>query len=166
MRTVSLTFRRAMLEQQSGETAAVLLTITHPSLAQPIYLSSDPTTRINETPVQYATVSRGNTYQFLPFSITLPDDVSERSPVARIQLDNVDRRLVTLIRSITSPPSVNIEVVLISTPNVVEMSWPNFQMKSAPYNAGSMTIELSIDALTDEPFPGDSFDSSGFPALF
>lgn len=165
-RTVSLTFRGAMNSQESADVVIVLLTISHPSYAEPLRLSSDPTTRLSETPLQYGTVSRGDTYLFCPFSASLPDDVGERAPTARLMLENVSRDLVTLIRSIPSPASATIELVLASSPDAVEIEYPAFQVRNASYNANVLTLELSIDALTDEPFPAGTFNPSSFPGLF
>jgi hypothetical protein len=49
VRVLSLNFRKALYAQESGEVPIFLLTITHPSLAAPIRLSTDPTARISPT---------------------------------------------------------------------------------------------------------------------
>lgn len=165
-RSVSLTFREAMNAQETGEVVIVLMTISHPSYPTPLRLSSDPTTLLSEAPLQYGTVSRGQTYLFCPFSTTLPDDVDERAPTARLALENVSRDLVAIIRSISTPATATIEVVLASSPDSVEIEYPQFEVKSAQYNANIMTLELSIDALTDEPYPAGTFSPSAFPGLF
>jgi len=165
-RSVSLTFREAMNAQETGEVVIVLMTITHPSYPTPLRLSSDPTERLSETPLRYGTISRGETYLFCPFSTSLPDDVDERAPTARFMLQNVSRDLVEVVRSISSPAKAKIEVVLASSPDAVEIEYPEFDVKNASYNANIMTLELSIDALTDEPYPAGTFSPAGFPGLF
>lgn len=165
-RTVSLTMREAMNAQDTGEVLIVLMTITHPAYAEPLHISSDPTLRLSETPLQYGTISRGETYLFCPFSTSLPDDVDERAPTAKLMLENVSRSLVEIIRSISTPATATIELVLASSPDFVEIEYPEFEVKNASYNANVMTLELSIDALTDEPYPAGTFDPSSFPGLF
>lgn len=165
-RTVSLTLRDAMYSQETGEIPVVLLTISHPSFAEIARLSSDPTTRLSDTPLQYGTVSRGQTYIFCPFSTALPDDIDQRAPTARLMVENVSRKLVEIIRSVSSPATASIELVLASSPNSVEIEYPSFDIRSASYNANIMTLELSIDALTEEPYPAGNFDPSAFPGLF
>ncbi|MFU0504003.1 DUF1833 family protein [Pseudaminobacter sp. NGMCC 1.201702] len=165
-RTVSLTLREAMNAQETGEVLVVLLTITHPDYATPLRISSDPTTLLSEAPLQYGTVSRGETYLFAPFSTSLPDDMDERAPTARFVLENISRDLVELVRSVSTPAKATIEVVLASSPDSVEIEYPEFDVKNASYNANVMTLELSIDALTDEPYPSGTFSPASFPGLF
>ncbi|KTR07331.1 hypothetical protein NS365_04545 [Aureimonas ureilytica] len=155
-----------MFGQQTGEVPVVLLTISHPMLSAPIRLSGDPTARLSEQPLRYGTASRGALYDFLPFAISLPDDVSERAPVAQIVLDNVDRTLVSMVRSIPTPSTVRIEIVLASSPDAVEIDFPAFQVQGVTFDASSMTLQLGLDDLTDKPFPAGNFDPSGFPGLF
>lgn len=166
MRTLSLTMRRALAAQDSGEVAIVLLTISHPSLPVPIRVSSDATQRLSDTPLQYGTVSRGQTYLFCPLSISLPDDVGERAPAAQIQIENVSRDLIALIRSTTSRATVRIELVLASTPGTVEVAFPQFDLGNVSYNSDVITLELSMDSMTSIPYPSGTFDPASFPALF
>lgn len=165
-RSLSLTMRRAMNSQETGEVVVALLTIAHPSFVDVLRLSSDPTVRLGGTKLRYGTISRGNTYLFCPMGISMPDDIAERAPTARLMVENVSRELTTLIRQISSPGTATIEIILASSPNVVEIAYPEFDIRGALYNANTMTLEMSIDALTEEPFPGGTFNPSAFPGLF
>lgn len=165
-RTVSLTFRDAINAQEVGDEPIVLLTITHPDFADPARLCSAPLTRLSDAPLQYGLVSRGETYLFAPFTGQLPDDVDERAPTARFILENVSRSLVAMIRSVSSPASATVEVILASSPDDVEIEYPQFQVQNVSYNANVMTVDLSIDSMTDEPYPAGTFSPSGFPGLF
>ena len=166
MRTISLTMRRALAVQDSGEVAIVLLTISHPMLPTPIRVSSDPTRKFSDTPLTYGTISRGLQYTFLPFSVSLPDDVGERAPAAQIQIENVTRSLVELIRSVSTRATVRLDLVLASSPDTVEVAFPQFDLGSASYNADTVTLELAMDSMTSEPYPAGTFDPASFPALF
>lgn len=165
-RTVSLTTRGAIYAEQTDEVFVFLFTVTHPSLMAPVYYSSDPTTRLSVDPLAYGIVSRGNTYDFFPISLVLPDDSDATPPTIKLVLDNVMRQAIPLLRSITTPPSVTIEMVLASDPDTVEASWPNFDMVDITYDANSVTIDLAINGLSTEPFPTGVFAPSGFPGLF
>lgn len=165
-RTLSLTFRNAMMAENTGAVVVALLTISHPLYLQPLRISSDPTQRITDVPLTYATISRGNTYTFVPMTLVLPDDIDERAPTARLIVDNISRELITAIRSFTSPPKCSMELVLSDSPNVVEVAYPEFDIKNTQYNPNSITFELAIESLTDEPLPAGSFNPSGFPGLF
>lgn len=166
MRSLSLTLTEAMNAQESGETPIALLTFEHPDFPGPLRLSSDPTTRLSENPLQYGTVSDSETYLFCPMSIQLPDDMDERAPNARLAIENVSRELVAFIRSVTTPGTCRIVVVLASAPDTVEVEWPILDVKGVQYNANILTVELGLDALETEPFPSGAFVSSYFPGLF
>lgn len=165
-RTVSVTMREAMNSQETSEITVGLLTITHPSFPTPLLLSSDPTERLSDEPLTYGTTSRGDTYIFCPMVVSLPDDIGERAPTARLMIENISQNIVEKIRGISEPGIGKLEIVLASSPDDVEIGYPDFEIKRAVYNANIITLELSIDALTDEPFPADTFNPSGFPGLF
>lgn len=165
-RTVSLAMRQAMNAEETGEVPIVLLTITHDDLLQPIRLSSDPTTRFSTDPVMYGTVSRGQQYLFVPFSAVLPDDKEEAAPQARIVIDNIDREMIAILRSTSTPAAVTLDIVLASSPDAVEVSYTGFDLVAAEYDAENITITLQMDAFVTEPFPCDSMNPSNLPGLF
>jgi hypothetical protein len=165
-RTVSMTMRQAMNAEETGEVPIVLLTIDHPDLDEPNLISSDPTTRLTIDPLVYGTVSRGENYLFLPFSVVLPDDKDDSPPQARITIENIDRRLIPLLRSTSLPASVTMEVVLASSPDIVEILLPELDLVSADYDAETITITLAQNALQTEPYPVDLITPSNFPGLF
>jgi hypothetical protein len=164
VRTISATARAAMNAEETGEFPIVLLKIDHPDLGSPFYLSSDPL-RLDDTPT-FGTISRGNTYLFVPFSLVLPDDKTDAPPTAQITIDNIDRSLIPILRSTTTPSTVTMEVVLASAPNIVELSFADFDLVAADYNADTITITLAQNALQTEPFPCDVISPSNFPGLF
>jgi hypothetical protein len=165
-RTVSVTMRDAMFAQESGQVIVTLLTITHPQLSAPFYISSDPTQVVSYTPLIYGTVSRGLTYTFIPFSVILPDDKDESPPAAKLVLDNTARELIPLLRSTGTPATIKLEQVLASAPNAVEISYPELDLVSMDYEAGQITLTLEINALLFEPFPAGTFNPADFPGLF
>ena len=165
-RTVSLTLRTALNAEQTGETTIFLITVVHPSLGTPLRFSSDPTTRLTVDPLQYGTVSRGNTYNFLPIGLVMPDDSDQTPPAMKLVLDNVMRDAIPLLRSISTPATVTIEMVLASAPDTVEVAWTGFDLVNVDYNDGSISADLTINALVTEPYPAGSFTPSGFGGLF
>ena len=166
MRTVSLNFRKAMFAQESGEMPIFLLTITHPSLASPILLSTDATSRITTDPLVYGTTSRSNTYLYAGVDLALPDESDRTAPAMKMTISNVARDIVPLARSIGTPAQVKIEVVLASAPDTVEITLPQFDMTNLNYDAASLAFDLTMDSLTTEPFPAGNFSPAYFPALF
>lgn len=165
-RSVSSNFLASINAEGSDEVVICLLTVTHDDLAQPIYLSSDPTTRISDSPPIYATVSRSREYLFLPFEFTLPDDKSDSPPRVQLTMDNTERSLVALLRSISTPASIKLEIILASSPNAVEMELPALQLANVTIGEDQVTAELVADSLINEPFPAGQFTPGAFPGLF
>jgi hypothetical protein len=165
-RTISLTFRGAMYDPQTEEIPIVLITIEHDDIEGALRLSSDPTERLSDTPLQYGTVSNGDTYLFCPMSISLPDDMDERAPTARFAIENVSRELIAFARSVTTPGTCSIQIVLASSPDDVEIEYPEMDLRSVQFSATMLTLEMGIDSLDQEPFPAGTFNPVWFPGLF
>ncbi len=156
MRNTSLTFRQAIHAQQTDELFIILIEIIHSSLPTPI--------RINNSGTDI--VSNGDTYTFYPFTIEFPDDEDNQVPQARIVIDNVDRQQIEAIRSLTSSPTLHMMVVLESSPDTLEVDFPGFSLTSVDYDVMTISGTISIDDFMTEPFPGDCFVPSDFPAAF
>ncbi len=155
-RSVSQAVKQAVNAPETAETFIILLTIDHADLAQPIRVSSDAVD----------TVSRGDTFVAFPFDLSLPDDTDARLPRARLRIDNIDRQVVQAVRSITSAPSVLIEIVMASDPETVEVSFPDFQMREIGYDAVTVEGSLTLEEIEGEPYPARIFSPADFPGLF
>jgi hypothetical protein len=166
VRILSLNFRTALFGPESGEIPIFLVKITHPSLGAPIYLSTDATTRLTTDPLTYGTVSNGITYLYAGIDVTLPDEQDKTPPASKLTIQNVTRDLIPLARSVNTPPSVSISAVLASAINTVEMSWPVMDMSNLTADASTLQFDLTMDALTTEPYPSGTFSPASFPGLF
>lgn len=166
MRTLSLNLRSALFAQETGIVPIFLLTITHASLAAPIRLSTDPTTRLSTTPLVYGTVSRANQYLFVGAKVKLPDEVDRAAPASKLSVVDVDRELIPLARSISSPASLKIELVTSSDLDLVEATVPALDLSQAQWQADTLEFDLTMDSLANEPYPAGSFDPASFPGLF
>jgi hypothetical protein len=141
--------------QHTDEAFLVLLTITHPTVATPFRFVRN---RIGVT-------SRGNEFLASHFEVELPDDAGE-VPQARITVANVDRRIGLTLQALVGPPDVLIELVLASTPDVVERAWSQFQLVEATWDALTVQGTLSRISYWDEPWPFIRVTPKGFPGLF
>jgi len=155
-RTTSATFRDAVYSQRTSEAFIVLLTIEHDDLAAPIRLSSDGVD----------TTSNGETFIAYPFNITFPDDPEEGITMGKFEIDNVAQDYIAAIRSISTSPTMQIDVVLASDPDTLEVSLSGFEMTNIEYTANVISFSLSVESFMNEPWPGDSFLPSTFPGLF
>jgi hypothetical protein len=159
---------RAMFSPNSDASLLILLTITGEDIGQPIRLCDGYTQRLASggADVIYGTVSRGNEFIFLPLNITLPTEEQTASPRCSITIYDVTRYLTPVIRSIHTSPNVLMELVLNTTPDTLEASFPGFLMAGINYNKDVVTAELVVESLTNEPFPSGTFLPSAFPGLY
>jgi hypothetical protein len=168
----SLNFRQAAYAPETGRVIIALITIDHPELATPIRISTDPTARLtgegytDDTDVVYGTVSRSNTFVFLPVKIGLPNDTDEGPGEMTLEIDNIHRQYTATIRTITTPPTVQVELVLDNALDTVEAQWPEFLLTDIKYNATVITGTLKLETLEREPFPAGSFSPAYFGGLF
>ena len=155
-RNISSLTAQSIYSQESGDAFLILLTIDHANLTAPIRVSSDA----------IDTISNGNNFTAFPFDITLPDDQENSSPRAKLVIDNIDRQVVSAVRSIDSAANVLIEIVRAADPNTIEAQFIDFKLTNVSYDAQKVEGDLTIEDFTAEPFPAASFSPSLFPALF
>lgn len=155
-RQVSLAAMRAAMSQHTAEVYLVLCKIEHPNLPSPIYLVNN-----NEN-----ITSNGILYRAFPFEAVLPDDQEAREPTAEIRIDNISRELMDEIRSIQSPPTITLSVVVASNPDYIEWGPMELLTRGVSYTATVITLRLSYSAFTKEPFPYRTFNPADFPGMF
>lgn len=167
-RSLSAAALREMFAPESDDTLIVLLTLSGGGISGSIRLADNYTTRISETAdeVVYGVTSRTNDYTFLPIEVTLPTEEHEAAPRCQLTLHDVTQIIMPEIRTLTGPPSVLLELVLVSDPDTVEASFPGLMLAGVSYNADTISGELTVASLASEPFPAHTFTPSYFPGLF
>lgn len=155
-RTLTQATRQAVFASQTGEAFLCLVTIDHPELAQPVRVSSDAVD----------TASRGDTFTAMPFQIALPEDSDARPPRAKLKIDNVSRKIVETLRSISSAPTVLIELVRGADPDTVEASFPDFKLREGRYDVLTVEGDLDLEDYLTEPYPAGVFSPAHFRGLF
>ena len=152
---VSAVLREAIYRGRTERVFIVLVQITHDDATGTIRVTSDG----------QDTVHAGDTYQSRPFRITIPDDVEDKQPSARLTIGNLDQNLVATIRSITSPAEVTVTVVLDDDPNRVERGPWVMQLVDVSYNIDTLRGTLVGPNLLSEPFPGNTYNTVEYPGL-
>lgn len=166
--TISVNFRQSAYASETGRVAIMLITFTHADLVAPIRISTDPTQRIIETDehIGYGTISRGETFVYLPVRLRLPDDSDSGPGEMQLELDNVDRGMTQAIREIFSPINVKVEIVMDNALDTVDLEWPEYVLSNISYDATTITGTMLLENLVREPFPGLSFSPSTAPGVF
>lgn len=154
-RALSSRATAAIFSPQTGEVFLILMTITHPAV-EPIRVACNT----------QDVVSNGQTFPGFPFEITLPDEQEDRQPFMQLRITNVDRRIVQAVRTMTSPPTVRVDIVLASQPDTFEATFPDFTLRSVEYDAMVVQGQLTMDDILSEPYPSGTMNPQDFPGLF
>lgn len=155
-RPISAAAMEAIMAQTTSEAFILLLTFVHsPTLeTYRCCLNTEDIT------------SNGNVFTATYFEITLPED-SDRAPQGcQITVDNVDRRLVNMLRTITKPLDVTVQLVLASQPNVVEMEITDLVLREAKWDVYKISGMLASEDPLNQVFPGHLYDQKSFPGIF
>ena len=158
MRQLSTAALNSMFDGTESEAVwLVLLHVDHPTLTLPFRLVAN-TEDIT---------SNGEGFAAYPFEITLAPDDGTKLPEVQLTIDNVDRTLVEIIRTLQTPPAIKIQVVLAQQPNTVEIEISNMVLREVSYNAYSITGTLYADDILNARFPeGTMSKASGYFGLF
>lgn len=146
--TLSATAQAELAAPETATAWLVLLTIAHAGLDQPIRLTSDGV----------ATVSNGQVFEPCPFEATLPDDVEGRAPQAQLTIDNTSQTLIALLRGLTSPPALTLQIVRATDADTIEREWSGLEWRASTYDVGVITGQLGVEDLATEEFPYLTFD--------
>ncbi|MFW5909186.1 MAG: DUF1833 family protein [Thiohalospira sp.] len=154
-RTFSDRLTEGMAGEEYGDALLPLVQIDHDSLDDPIRLVAN----------EEAVTSNGDTYQAYPFDLRLPE-LTDNDPRARLTVDNTDRLLVQTLRSIESPPTVTIRLVLWEDPDTIELEMGPLRLEQAQMDLERIQCRLGGEPWLYEPFPQHTYTPAAFPALF
>jgi uncharacterized protein DUF1833 len=167
-RTLSPPAIASLMAQETASIWIGLLTITHPSIATPILLSSDPTTRMLDANGQpyYVTNSRGNSYKFLPFRLVLPDDRPDQAPLGSIAIDNIDRTIAAAVQAMGFTPA-NILIELIVSDDLDQVVMEQFlTIRDVTVTVNEVTCRLGFEEIFREQWPPHQFTPATAPGVF
>ena len=161
---------KAVFSPDADDDLIILLTIYNPLNESEVIvrLADGFTKRISETAdeIMYGVTSNGFDYTFLPMQISLPSEDEAQAPRCSIVMHDVTRYLTPIIRTITAPPRIKLELVLSKTPDVIEVSFSDFYINAFNYTADSVSADLAMIDYEREPFPMHSFTPRYFPGMF
>lgn len=165
-RIISLTAREAFNAQQSSEHLVVLVEFNY-GTADVVRLSSHPTVRLSDDPLRYGTRHQGNEYEFVLMSAVLPDDQEGATASSTaLQFENVADDMAAIVRAVSQPVDVRMILVLASNPDTIEEEYTDLKTLRATYDASSISVEISRDPVTSEPWPAHRQTRHRFPALY
>lgn len=142
--------------QDSQDPFLLLFTITHPNFAAPIRLVNNGE----------QIISRGNTFLPFPIRVTLPTDDGETEKQVKLEMDNIGLEFIDELRSITTPATVLLEMILASIPNDVQMDIPDLKLGNISYNRSIISGTLFIDNFLNAELSAERYTPKNYPGLF
>ncbi|WP_126136734.1 DUF1833 family protein [Tritonibacter mobilis] len=154
--TLSENMRRAMHAQDTGAVILPLITMTQDGWADEIRLvpNNEPITRL------------GKVYDPLAFTVSLPDEEAEGTPVINWTADNVDRRMVEALRTVRGVVKATIVWVLAETPDIDELLPLEVEMRAAEYNAFTISGTMGVEPILSKQFGHLMFNPANTPGIF
>lgn len=164
MRVLSPAARRAIYAQETDEVFLALLLITDVGIE-----GNAPLRFVNNTENIW---SRANgepepqEYLAFPFGLTLPDERDDQLLGIRLQIDNVDPRILAAVRPLTRSPRLRFYIILASSPDTVEAG--PLEGLLAGYDADAQVISATLRTpeILSEPFPYRTFIPGEWRAVF
>lgn len=160
---------KALFTPDSSDTVLFLVTFYDADSGSALArLTTGFTKRIYESndEVLYGVTSRGNDFTFMPIEISPPSENDNTAPSFSITMNDVSQYIVPIIRQLGKPPRVLLEVVLASTPDVIEASFDEFYVTNFTYDAQKVVANMEMTDYSVEPFPCYTFTPAFFPGLF
>lgn len=161
--------KESLLASESGECVIFLTTISHPDLTEPARICTAALERVEETDedVIYGLYSRGEKYIYIPsVQITPPQDDDESPPAIGLSVGRMDEIVETLRTIGEDPPTVDVEMVLSTSPDLVDAAWPQFDLQEVEIGQEDITGTLGLDMLENEPGVPVSYTPATHPGLF
>lgn len=145
-----------MLAQHTSEVFVPCLRIQHPGL---------DTIRVCYNTEKL--VRADGDYLPYPFQITLPNQREDEIPRVKVTIDNTDLSVNEAIRSLVGAPVVTFDVVLSSSPDMIEAGPFYFDLQQATADANTIQGSLGQDESTfNQLFPGQQYTPVNSKGLF
>lgn len=154
--TLSTQMLAAAHAQSTGEVVLTLVKLTQEGWDDAICIVS------NWEPVTH----QSDIYEPMAFLLSLPDEKAKGVPVMQWAADNVDRRLVEALRTVSGAVSARIVWVLASSPEHIEIGPFEVEMHAAQYDAQQISGTLGIEPILDTQFGHMVMNPKNTPALF
>lgn len=152
----SLNLRKAATAAETDEVLLSLLTI---------YVDKEPVLHLCDN--TESIISKGIDFTPCAYKVKLPDQTDERS-TCRLQIDNVDPAISKAIKenAVKHEITVDVSVILASTPDVYEQGPLSFILRNITINAGAITGELYDFYIHDRNLTGIKYTPESFPGMF
>jgi hypothetical protein len=152
------TFKKATTDLVTNKVILTIITLSHPDPAW----GEDINMVNNTTPI----TSNSVLYTPYGFSFIPPSTSKTGDPVARIEIEDVDKILNAHFRSVNSEVDIVISTILANDPDQIELGPHNFSIISVNTSGALLTLSLQQQTVLRNNLTGFNMDVSYFPGLF
>ncbi len=154
MNDLSDELKAQIFAQESDDPFLTLVTLTHQTFqARLVNNSTD-------------IISNGNTFVSFPMKIRTPVDDGETIRDFTIEFDNVSLDLIENLRSVTGDVAVQIDLILASIPDVIQMTHTDLLIRSVSYNAQRISAKIVLDNFLAVEMTSERYTPSLYPGMF
>lgn len=140
--------------QESADPFLLLLTITTPTQTYRLVNNSNDI------------VSNGFTFTAFPMKVTLPVDDGQSAREFSIDFDNASLLLVTGMRSTTDPIPVQVDMILASMPDALQISLTDLKIVATTYDGKKIASKIVLDNFLSVAMTSEVYSPSLFPGIF
>ena len=162
MRTLTPAARVALFGGETGESLPVLLLIEDVGLESPLRFANNTENILSRAHGE----AEAQEYLAFPFALKLPDEREDQPSGMRIEIDNVDQRIMAAIRPLVAPPRLTAHVILASEPDASLTGPIAGRVASVDYDAQKISAILQGPAALTETFPYRIFNPADWPGVF
>jgi len=147
----------AATAQTTGKILLHFIEISHDDLVTPLRF-------VNNTE---DVVRGGNTYTGYNFDVQLPEDMPGKSPFCKLTIGNIDRVMVTQIRTLSglSEITATVNEAEHSTPDTTERGPYEFIMRDVDFDRYQVSGKLTFENFMGDKFPKDRQTAQNAPGL-
>jgi len=152
---VSDTAREALFAQETDEVFLECVEITADGI--------DPIRLVHNT---QDIISGGNLYKAVKFKLLFPSGKLGSSNKATVELSNIDRQAVEVVRSSQNPLVLTSFLIRASEPDLIEQGPFEFTLRNTRWSASTLSAELYDDVDGNIAIPKIHYNSQDFPGLY
>jgi len=155
---LSAPFKAAATAQQTTKVLLHFVEISHADIGTPLRFvnNKEDVTRL------------GDVYTGYNFDVQFPEDMPGKSPFCKLTIDNINRAMVTQIRTLSglSQMTATVNEALHDTPDVTERGPYEFIVNDIDYDRYQVSGRLAFEDFMNDKFPKDRQTAQNQPGLF
>lgn len=140
--------------QESADPFLTLVTLTGPGFVYRLVNNSKDI------------ISGGQTFQAFPMKVRLPADDGDSAREFQIEFDNASLLLIVALRSQTAPIECQIDMILASMPDVIQMTVEDLLIRSVVYDKNKVSAKIVLDNFLTVAMTSERYTPLSYPGMF